>query len=398
MSGHKIMVVDDNAATRRMVKNALVRGGYTVLEAPDGATACALMSSEHPRLVLQDLMLPDTDGFALVGELRRLAGRDVAILAFSGFVSKLDQARISSVGFDDIISKPIAPSRLLPLLEVHMPPDVPSAGRFGEGRRLVVADDDPLQLKLASFRLGRLGFQIETVSDGAAALAAVRRHKPDAVVSDVMMPELDGFGLAMALRQDPALKNVPLVLVTSSYVEPSDRELAQRAGANDLVVRTPELFELIELLRRTLSTTTQTSDIEPAELNELERERNRRVFRQLERQVMLNTGLARRCSSLASELTVLTGIAEAVVKHRDVDAALDEALAACFDAGGVSVGALYLLEPDSTLRVRTLGGDGRWNDAALRSFFGNESLLRSVMSTGKLLHVPSPDLPRDINV
>src|SRR6185369_2722972 len=103
MSEHKIMVVDDNAATRRMVKNALVRQGYQVLEAPDGATARMLMAREHPRVVLQDLMLPDADGFSLVGELRKLAGPDVAILAFSGFVSKLDQARISSVGFDDII-------------------------------------------------------------------------------------------------------------------------------------------------------------------------------------------------------------------------------------------------------------------------------------------------------
>jgi PAS domain S-box-containing protein len=399
VSTHKVMVVDDNAATRRMVKNALARHGYEVLEAPDGATARLLMAREQPRVVLQDLVLPDADGFVLVGELRKLAGPNVAILAFSGFVSKLDQARISSVGFDDIIPKPIAPSRLLPLLEAHMPPPLQKAEKFGEGRRLVVADDDPLQLKLASFRLGRLGFEIETVPDGAAALQAVRKRRPDAVVSDVMMPELDGFGLAMALRQDPDLKTVPLVLVTSSYVDPSDRELAQRAGANDLVVRTPELGELIELLRKTLTQTGQPTAIEPTELNELERERNRRVFRQLERQVMLNTGLAKRCSSLASELTVLTGIAEAVLKHRDVDAALDEALAACFDAGGVSLGALYLLENGRELRVRTLGdGEGHgFRAGGIETFFDNETLLRSVMSSGQPLHVPSPDLPRDVS-
>jgi PAS domain S-box-containing protein len=399
MNDRKIMVVDDNAATRRMVKNALVRHGYQVLEAPDGATARTLMARERPRVVLQDLMLPDTDGFSLVGELRKLAGPDVAILAFSGFVSKLDQARISSVGFDDIIPKPIAPSRLLPLIEAHMPQPLQRSEKFGEGRRLVIADDDPLQLKLASFRLGRLGFEIETVPDGAAALEAVKRRRPDAIVSDVMMPELDGFGLAMALRQDPELKAVPLVLVTSSYVEASDRELAQRAGANDLVVRTPELGELIEMLRRTLTATGQATAIEPTELHELERERNRRVFRQLERQVMLNTGLAKRCSALASELTVLTGIAEAVLKHRDVDAALDEALAACFDAGGVSVGALYLLEDGDSLRVRTLGDGevhGQWGMGGLETFFGNETLLRAVMTSGQPLHVPSPDLPVEV--
>ena len=155
----KIMVVDDNAATRRMVRNALMRNGHDVIEAADGETALALMKSEQPRLILQDLMLPDADGFELVGELRRLArGTDVSILAFSGFVSDLEEARISKVGFDDIISKPIAPARLVPLIEAHLPGPPPVAAQFGRGRRLIIADDDPMQLKLAMFRLSRLGF------------------------------------------------------------------------------------------------------------------------------------------------------------------------------------------------------------------------------------------------
>ncbi|MGN6110270.1 MAG: response regulator, partial [Kofleriaceae bacterium] len=297
---HKIMVVDDNSATRRMVRNALQRKGHDVLEAPDGKTARELMQAEHPRVVLQDLMLPDADGFALVGELRDLAeGTDVSILAFSGFVSELDEARVSAVGFDDIIAKPIAPSRLVPIVEAHLPSQAPVTLQFGGGRRIVIADDEPMQLKLATFRLSRLGFEVEAVSDGKAALEAIRRRIPDAIVSDVMMPELDGFGLAMAVRQDPELRRLPLVLVTSSYVEPGDRELARRAGASDLVPRTPELGELIEALRATMSEAV-APEVRPEALPDLEREHNQRVFRQLERQVLLNTGLAKRCSALAS--------------------------------------------------------------------------------------------------
>ena len=386
MTNHKIMVVDDNAATRRMVKNAFVRSGYEVIEAPDGKTARELMRTEHPRVVLQDLMLPDADGFQLVGELRDLAVGDVSILAFSGFVSKLDEARVSTVGFDDIIPKPIAPSRLVPLVESHMPAKVTSAEKFGVHRRLVVADDDPIQLKLATFRLARLGFEIESVTDGASALAAIRRRIPDAVVSDVMMPELDGFGLAMALRQDPALRALPLVLVTSSYIESSDRTLARRAGANDLVLRTPDLAALIDVLRETL-VEDRSGPITPSPdlLPELEKERNRRVFRQLERQVMLNTGLAKRCSSLASELTVLTGIAEAVLRNRDIDVALDEAIASCFDAGGVSYGALYLLEGEA-LRVRALGADVPTHKP-IETFFDRPEVLHRVIQSGNTLYV-----------
>jgi len=391
------MVVDDNATTRRMVRNALERNGHHVIEAQDGRTALELMRRERPRVVLQDLMLPDADGFELVGELRELVP-EASILAFSGFVSKLDEARISTVGFDDIIPKPIAPSRLVPLVEAHLPAPVPADERFGTGRRLVVVDDDPLQLKLAQFRLSRHGFAIELAVDGAAALELAKRAVPDAIVSDVMMPNLDGFGLAMALRRDPALHDVPLLLVTSSYVEPNDRELARRAGANDLVLRTSDLAEVIDLLRAaiTLPRHAPIGDVEA--FDELERERSRRVMRQLERQVLLNTGLTKRCSMLASELTVLNGITDAVLKHRDVDVALDEALASCFDAGGVAVGALYSLDESGGMRVRALGGDAHWNATDLATFFGHEELLRGVITSGKPLFAPgSPELSREVS-
>ncbi len=390
-----IMVVDDNAATRRMVRNALLRNGHHVIEAADGTTALALMKSEQPCLVLQDLMLPDADGFELVGKLRRLArGTEVSILAFSGFVSELDEARISTVGFDDIITKPIAPSRLVPLIEAHMPAEAPANAQFGRGRRLLVADDDPMQLKLAMFRLSRLGFEVEAVADGCAALAAIRRRAPDVVVSDVMMPELDGFGLAMAVRQDPALRAVPVLLVTSSYVDPADRELARRAGANDLVQRTPELAELLDSLRSTMGSKQEAVQLDAGVLDELEKEHNRRVFRQLERQVMLNTGLAKRCSVLASELSVLAGISEAVLNQRNVDAALDQSLGECFDAGGITQGALYLLDPSGALRVRPIGAGSE--AAELAAFFGHEPLLRALIHDARTVHLPSGELPADI--
>jgi len=210
-----------------------------------------------------------------------------------------------------------------------------------------------------------------------------------------MMPGVDGFQLAMTLRQDPDLRDIPLLLVTSSYVEPSDRDLARRAGANDLVVRTPDLAHLIDMLRTTLAGDAPPVVV-PAELADLERERAQRIMQQLERQVMLNSGLARRCSSLASELTVLAGISEAVLKHRDLDAALDEALASCFDAGGVAVGALYLLDRSGPLRVRALGHDAAWPSTSVTTFFGHEDLLRKVIETSVPLQIPSAPVAREL--
>jgi PAS domain S-box-containing protein len=391
----KIMVVDDNAATRRMVRNALTRCGHEVIEAADGATALELMRTEQPRVVLQDLMLPDTDGYELVGELRRIArGTDVSILAFSGVMSDVDEARISRVGFDDLITKPISPGRLVPLIEAHLPHPAPAAGQFGQGRRLVVADDDPMQLKLATFRLSRLGFQVEAFHDGRSALEAVRRRPPDLLVSDVMMPEIDGFSLAMAVRQDPALRGVPVVLMTSSYVDPADRELARRAGASDLVPRTPELSELLDSVRATLSSKEDTPELDAGALHDLEREHTRRVFHQLERQVMLNTGLARRCSVLSSELAVLASLSESVLTNRNLDAAIDQSLTECFDAGGIAQGVLYLLDPRGRLVVRQISAGA--DTAAYATLFGHEQLLHELIRDGRTLHLPSQELAPEL--
>jgi PAS domain S-box-containing protein len=391
----KIMVVDDNAATRRMVRNALLRNGHQVIEAADGQSALALMASEQPGVVLQDLMLPDLDGFVLVGQLRRLArGSEVSIIAFSGFVSDIDEARISSVGFDDFIAKPIAPSRLVPLIEAHLQVPAPASAQVGLGRRLVVVDDDPIQLKLVTYRLTRLGFEVDGVTDGYAALAALRARVPDALISDVMMPVLDGFGLAMAVRQDPALRRVPVLLVTSSYVEAADRDLARRAGASDLVPRTPELAELLESLRSTLARSRDAPQLEVNLLDDLENDHGRRVFQQLERQVMLNAGLARRCSMLSSELSVLGGISAAGLNQRNVDAALDESLTECFDAVGISQGALYLLDSAGELRARVIGTGS--DPVELARFYGHLARLREVTSTEHSLYLPSGALAADL--
>jgi PAS domain S-box-containing protein len=392
MIQHTILIVEDNPATLRMVSFTLGKRGHRVLHAPDGKTAIELMDREQPVLVLQDVFLPDIDGFILVSELRKRARGQLIVLAFSGFASRSDEARISAVGFDDVIVKPIEPSRLIPIVEAYLPILPGKAERFGEGRRLLVVDDDPIQLKVTCFLFEKLGFAVQTAHDGMQALEMVRQSPTDAVVSDVLMPNMDGFGLALAIRQIPNLARLPLVLVTSSYVDAADRDLARRAGANDLVLRTPELREVAQALRSALAAPPQIFPVAPTALPEIESEWIKRVVRQLERHVLMNAGLVRRCSALSAELAVLTSISEAVLKHQSIESALDDALASCFDAGGISVGALYLLDRDGSFKVRPLGSNVTWNAGDLDSFFGNQLLLRRLIAAGTVVTLPSPGL------
>src|SRR5581483_9589867 len=95
-----ILVVDDNQIMRKMVRLTLEAEGHTVMEAGDGATTLKLLSEVLPDIVLQDLLLPDMDGFELLAKVRELPGcQDLPILAFSGFLLKLEQSRSMQAGF-----------------------------------------------------------------------------------------------------------------------------------------------------------------------------------------------------------------------------------------------------------------------------------------------------------
>ena len=386
MKTGRILLVEDNDITRKMVRFSLENQGFVVLEARDGATALKLAAEGGVHLVLQDLMLPDIDGFELVGRLRQIPGlADTPILAFSGFLSKLEEARISAVGFTDVINKPIEPSRLLHIVRAHLPFAAPLDRNVGLGKRVLIADDDPVQNKLACFRFERLGFEAVRAHDGEEALMLCRELQPDVIVSDIMMPRLDGFGLTVAVRGDPQLAHVPIVLMTNSYVDDADRDLARRAGANDCVLRTPGLQEVVTAVLGSL-TSSQPSSASSVRPVELERERAARVLKQLERQVALNTGMAQRCATLSAELSVLSGISQALASEQDISVVLGETLAACFDAGGISVGALYVF---GTRAVHAFGGETEWKPGELDGFFGAMDLLRAIAAERKTVVLPS---------
>ena len=81
--------------------------------------------------------------------------------------------------------------------------------------RILVVDDNPANVEILQMRLEAQGYEIKTATDGEEALTAVREHKPDLILLDVMMPKLDGIEVCRRLRADPALPFVPIILVTA---------------------------------------------------------------------------------------------------------------------------------------------------------------------------------------
>ncbi len=386
-----ILVVEDNPVTRKLFRVTLEGAGYRVVEAEDGRTALELVPREAPDLILQDLRLPDMDGLELAGRIRALPqGLELTIIAVSGLLSGIEAGRAS---FDDFLAKPVEPSRLLETVGVHLASRPAAPPTRASGRHVVIADDDPMQRKLLALRLTHLGFAVDAVGDGAAALERVRRQPPDAVVSDILMPELDGFGLCLAIRQDPRTAHVPVVLTSSSCVEQADRELAAKVGADAYVLRTPDFRAVMDALQESLGRARRPP---PAALPEaIAGEHFQRVLRQIERQAAMNATVSERNARLTAELAALVGISEVLTQVRDARAAAREILARCLEAGGVSKGILYLDGPDDALRLAAAIGFPESLQADLDGFFGHAALLRQLAAGKSVVTVPSDVVPAE---
>jgi DNA-binding response OmpR family regulator len=119
---------------------------------------------------------------------------------------------------------------------------------------LVVADDDPDILRLLERRLSRRGYEVVTAADGMAALEAVRRTTPDAVVIDRVMPAMSGEEVCAALKADDRTAAIPVVLLSA---QASEREIVEGfgVGADDYLTKPFDLEELDERLRRLIAAT-----------------------------------------------------------------------------------------------------------------------------------------------
>ena len=114
----------------------------------------------------------------------------------------------------------------------------------GQGYLLIV-EDDPDILKLLKTTLTFNGYRVSTARNGYEGLEVIRKERPAIVVADIMMPKLDGFGLVNRLRINPETRDIPVILVTATYVTFEDREFAQNIGATRFIQKPINLEEFL---------------------------------------------------------------------------------------------------------------------------------------------------------
>jgi CheY-like chemotaxis protein len=240
-----VLIVDDNATNRRILAEMLsswkmkptaVDGGPAALE----ALARAARTSRPIRLVLLDVNMPRMDGFALAERIRRnpKLGRPVLLMLTSARRPG-DWARSRRLGVMGYLNKPVKHSELLDaIIEALGPPSAKPTGkstrtppRRGKSLRILLAEDHPLNRKLAVGLLKREGHRVTVAANGKEALQQLARRNFDCLLMDVQMPDMDGFQATARIREREKSTGGHLPIVaTTAHAMKEDRERCLAAG------------------------------------------------------------------------------------------------------------------------------------------------------------------------
>jgi two-component system cell cycle response regulator len=248
MAGESILIVEDNPTNLKLTTFLLKSEGYDVSTAIDGPESLKLIESIHPDLILMDVQLPGIDGLEVTRRLKKNPKtQSIPVIALTAYAMKGDKEKALEAGCDGYLSKPIDtrmfPSQIRTFLD----------NNYGatQDQKLVIeniliAEDDEIECEALRARLSAEGYSLSVVSNGAEALVTAKRMRPHLIVSDILMPRLDGFQLCRQIRTSDELRDVHVILTTSGSIQESDEALAKQLGATAFVLKTGDFRHIVE--------------------------------------------------------------------------------------------------------------------------------------------------------
>ena len=218
----RVLVVDDDDDFRELVRQQLKHSGYVVFDARDAASALQIARTARPDVITVDLLMPGIDGWNFIEKLREEESLAmIPIVVVSGAAdAKTSGKRPLDVS---VVAKGEGTDRLLREISLAL------AGR--RGATILVAEDDADLRGVLTTSLMKNGHRVVQARDGAEALAAIERDHIDLLVLDLVMPNIDGFGVLARLKELHNVDTLP-VIVVSGTDRSSTEVQALRLGAN----------------------------------------------------------------------------------------------------------------------------------------------------------------------
>ena len=255
----EVLVVDDHPTSRRILCETLSGRGIKTVAAESGHAALQILEQQNFDLALLDVHMPEMNGFELVEVIRhRWPASAMKIAALTSLGHRGDAQRCLKLKVDAYLSKPVKNSdlfRIVGKLTSTNPTPAASQGAAAnlisppdplQGLQVLLAEDNPVNQKVAMRMLERLGHSVSVAGNGLQALARMKERSFDLVLMDVQMPEMDGLEAARSIRAQEAGKtHVPIIALTAHAMD-SHRDECLAAGMDSFITK-PIRFEALKL-------------------------------------------------------------------------------------------------------------------------------------------------------
>lgn len=266
----RVLVVDDNKANNKILREVLEKAGMEVVTLLDEtATIPTLRAAEKAQkpfqIAILDLQMPLLSGYELASRIRasKLANPDLPLLAYTSSTERVAQ-KCKNIGFTAFLTKPSLRKILLQtiskilgngnvdkqkLASKELVTQYSIREEIKQSTRILLAEDNPVNQKLATIILSKAGYKVTVTSNGKEALEIFTNNPDDfdAILMDIQMPAMDGYEATRSIREK-GFNDIPIVAMTANAIK-GDRELCLEAGMNDYItkpIKREIVFQILE--------------------------------------------------------------------------------------------------------------------------------------------------------
>ncbi len=209
-----ILVIDDDPTVHDLLQRFFEKKGFEIQTALSGLEGINLAKSLRPEAITLDVMMPGMDGWSVLTALK--ANPQTADIPVIMMTMVDDQNLGYALGAAEYLLKPIDSRKLEMILHKFKP--------VSDSDSILVVEDDPGVREMLCRQLRKENWKVIEAKDGREALIKLQNHEPKLILTDLMMPEMDGFELVHRLKQHQKWHSIPVIILTAKTITAKDRQ------------------------------------------------------------------------------------------------------------------------------------------------------------------------------
>jgi PAS domain S-box-containing protein len=211
------LVIEDSERAAELIRLQLEPEGFEIVIAANAEAGLELLKTRQPSVIILDILLPDMDGWDLLSRIKQSDSATGVPVVIVSIVA--DTEKGFSLGASAVLQKPVSRVDLIDALK--------NLGLTWNNQplKVLIVDDDPKAVELLSAYLLEPGYTVLRAYSGQEGIALARRELPDLLVLDLMMPEVNGFDVVEALKNNPDTAMIPIVVMTAKLLTDQDHAI-----------------------------------------------------------------------------------------------------------------------------------------------------------------------------